>query len=58
MIEKVVRIVSKQDKKSDFAFWQTQPYEARLEVLEKIRIEYHNGHRQGFQRVYKIIKRS
>ena len=26
---------------SDFAFWQTQSYQARLAALEKIRQEYH-----------------
>ena len=46
-------------QKNDFAYWQSQPYQARLEALEEIRIEYHlwrYGAEPGFQRVYKIIK--
>jgi len=29
------------EQKSDFAYWQTQSYQKRLETLEKIRQEYH-----------------
>jgi hypothetical protein len=52
---------------NDFAFWQAQPYEARIAALEEIRREYraweqssHKGvdnAQSGFQRVYRIIKR-
>ena len=45
---------------SDFAFWQKQPHLARLAALEEIRQEYNRwryGARQGFQRVYRIVKR-
>lgn len=44
---------------SDFMYWQQQPVEARLAVLESIREEYHRWKyhdQQGFQRVYRIIK--
>jgi hypothetical protein len=48
-------------QENDFAFWQTQSYEARINALEEIRREYQvwvNGNVQpGFQRVYRIIKR-
>ena len=30
--------LSIRDQKSDFAYWQTQPYELRLAALEQIRI--------------------
>jgi len=61
MIDKTsIRIIKKKDQKSDFAFWQTQSYTARLETLESIRQEYNSwkyGNKQRFQRVYTIIKR-
>jgi hypothetical protein len=48
------------DQGNDFLYWQSQPYETRLAVIEQIRTEYNTwkyGAEQGFQRVYKIIKR-
>jgi len=48
------------EKKSDAAYWRTQPYTIRLAALEEIRQEYHvwkYGTEPGFQRVYTIIKR-
>ncbi|MBN1315818.1 MAG: hypothetical protein JXA42_10130 [Anaerolineales bacterium] len=45
---------------NDFAYWQSQPYQARLETLEQIRQEYHKwryGVEPGFHRVYQIVKR-
>jgi hypothetical protein len=45
---------------NDFEFWQTQPYEVRLATVEQIRQEYNiwkYGSEQGFQRVYRVIKR-
>ena len=59
-LQKVCRKVSLHDPPSDFAYWQTLPYEVRLEALERIRQEYHQwkyGAEPRFQRVYKIIKR-
>lgn len=56
-----VRILKKSEPKSDFGFWQTQSYEARLQALETIREEYNNwkyGTKQGFKRIFKITKRS
>lgn len=58
---KSFRIIKKSEVQSDFAFWQTQSYEKRLETLETIRQEYIRwkyGTQPGFQRVYTIIKRS
>jgi hypothetical protein len=34
-ISKVVTKVPVYEQKSDFAFWQTQPYEARLATLDR-----------------------
>lgn len=33
--------VNLKEQKSDFAYWQTQSYQARLDALEQIRQEYH-----------------
>jgi len=45
---------------NDFLFWQSQPYEIRLATIEQLRQEYNTwkyGAEQGFQRVYRIVKR-
>lgn len=58
-IQKVAQKMRVEDQRSDFAYWQTQPYEARLATLEKIRQEYHRWHydsEPGFQRVCTIVK--
>lgn len=53
-----VRKVKLREQGNDFAFWQTQTPEKRLETLEQIRNEYHNNaNSPGFQRVYRIVKR-
>lgn len=59
-VAKVCTKVKMGDQASDFAYWQAQPYEARLAALEKIRQEYHcwsYGAEQGFQRICSIVKR-
>jgi len=59
-IQKVYTKVNIKQKKTDFAYWQTQPYELRLAALEQIRKEYHQWKyhvEPGFQRVYTIVKR-
>jgi len=58
-MEKVVKKIKMKDEKSDFLYWQSQPYEKRIEALETIRKEYISwkyDNQQRFQRVYKIIK--
>jgi hypothetical protein len=40
-IEKAYTKVGLREHKGDFAYWQTQPYLARLAALEQIRQEYH-----------------
>lgn len=59
-IEKVYRKLDINRQPTDFAYWQTQPYEKRLAAVEEIRREYHGGtddSEQRLQRVYRIIKR-
>jgi hypothetical protein len=59
-VKKTYTKVNIRDQKSDFAYWQTQPYQVRLATLEEIRKEYHRwryGAEPRFQRVYTIVKR-
>ena len=52
---------------NDFAYWQTQTYEKRLEALEEIRNDFKQWEQSsrgdgvhvqsGFQRVFRIVKR-
>jgi len=47
------------EQKSDFAYWQTQPYEVRLATLEQIRREYHQwkyGAEPRLQRIVTIVR--
>ncbi len=57
-IDDVIRIVHKTKPVRDVEYWQSQPPEKRLEVVEEIRNEYHNGNKQRLQRIYRIIKRT
>ena len=57
----VIRIMNIDETKNDFAYWQTQSYETRLQTLEEIRNEYINwkyGTQPGFQRVYRIVEQA
>ena len=62
-LQKVAKVAKKMrlsEQPSDFAYWQTQPYAARLAALEQIRREYiawKYDSDPGFQRVHKILKR-
>jgi len=59
-IAKVCTKVKIGEQKSDFSYWQTQPYAERLAALEQIRQEFHRWKydaEPGFQRVYSIVKR-
>ena len=58
-ISKTVTKVPVGEQKSDFACWQTQPYEVRLATLEQIRREYHqwrSGAEPRLQRVVTIVR--
>lgn len=60
-MEKVITKCRLSEKQTDFAYWQQQSPQRRLEALEEIRTEYNSwkyATEQGFQRVYRIIKRS
>ncbi len=51
-IEKRYTKVNLRNQKSDFTYWQTQPYSVRLMTLEQIREEYHRWRydvKPGFQ---------
>ena len=59
-IKKTYTKISLYATKSDFAYWQTQPYQVRLAALEEIRQEYHRwkyGAEPRLQRVYTIAQR-
>jgi hypothetical protein len=59
-IEKVYTRLNIRQQKSDFAYWQTQSYAARLAALEEIRCEFHwwkYGAEPRLQRVYTIVQR-
>lgn len=59
-IARVVRKMPLREQPLDFAYWQTQPYQARLAPLEDIRREYHRwryGSEPRFQRVLRVVKR-
>ena len=59
-VEPCVSIVKMGEKRTDFAYWQAQPYLARLDALEQIRREYHRwryGAEPEFQRVCSVAQR-
>jgi hypothetical protein len=58
-IKKSCTKVSIREQKSDFAYWQTQPYQVRLATLEQIRQEFHRwkyGAEPRLQRVYSVAR--
>jgi hypothetical protein len=59
-MEKVVRKYNLNEQPNDLEFWLLKSEIERLRALETLRqyyIEFFlNGHRQGFQRVYRVIK--
>jgi hypothetical protein len=59
-ISKVVRKVHFGEEKTDADYWRALPYQARIDLLGQLRLEYNQWkyHAQpGFQRVDKIVKR-
>ena len=59
-MKNIVTKAGLRERRSDFAFWQAQPWTARLEALEELRREYERwryGAEQGLQRVYQVVKR-
>jgi hypothetical protein len=60
IIQPSVNRVSLRALGSDFAYWQSQPPQARLAALEEIRREYHLWKFDAeprLQRVHSIVKR-
>jgi hypothetical protein len=60
-MEIICHKIKLREQRSDFAYWQTQSYQARLQALEEIRQEYHqwkdNSAESRLQRVYTISQR-
>jgi hypothetical protein len=60
-ISKVINKYKIDQQPNDFVFWQSKTFEERLDALEQIRKEYNSWRynaEQGFQRVYRIVKRT
>jgi hypothetical protein len=60
-ISKVIKKYKFNEQPNDFLFWQSKSYEERLDALEQIRKEYNSWRynaEQGFQRIYRIVKRA
>lgn len=55
-MRKVVRKFALEEQPSDFAYWQEQPYEARLAALEEIRREYHQWHYDTQPRLQRLLR--
>lgn len=58
-LKKAAVKVSLHKQKSDWSYWQTKSYQARLGALEQIRQEYRQWKYHAeprLQRVYKIVK--
>jgi hypothetical protein len=61
MDKTAIKVLKIDEVKSDFAFWQTRPFEERLAALESIRNDYIKWAydiQPGFQRVYRIVKQA
>ena len=61
MDKTAIKVLKIDEVKSDFAFWQTRPFEERLAALESIRNDYIKWAydiQSGFQRVYRVIKQA
>jgi len=57
--KKAIQLIKLEDKKNDYAYWSKQSPQTRLAVLESIRREYNEWKyhdRQGFQRIYRVVK--
>lgn len=59
MNKQIINKCKIQEQPSDFNFWQSQSYQARLDALEQIRTDYISWKyhaEQRFQRIYRVIK--
>lgn len=60
-MEKQIKIVEKGQDQSNLKYWLSLSKKERLEQLEEMRQQINSDKyetRQGFQRVYRVIKRS
>jgi len=60
-IGKVMKKYKFNEQPRDVVYWRSKTYAERLEALEQIRSEYNSWRytaEQGFQRVYRIVKRA
>mgnify|MGYP000589686449 CR=1 FL=1 len=60
-MEKVVRITRKGEENEKVKYWKSRSYSERLTELEEIRQEVNKRlyrGQQGFQRVYRVIKKA
>ena len=60
-MEKVIRKVKKGEDEANLMYWLSLSGIERLMELKKIREEVNiekYGHREGFQRVYRVVKRT
>jgi hypothetical protein len=57
-MDKVVKIVSLNDKQSDYSFWLTKKISERLQAIEILRLQYINFNKNvqpRLQRVCRVI---
>ena len=60
-MEKQIRIVKKGQDEANLLYWLSLSFNERMAELERIRQQVNRrkyGTRQGFQRVYRIVKRA
>ena len=60
-MEKRIRIVKKGEDNANIKYWLSLSVEERMKNLEEMRQRVNKrkyGDRQGFQRVYRIVKRT
>jgi hypothetical protein len=60
VMEKIVKIVRLGHDDSNLIYWLSRSFTQRLEELEKLRTEVNQrmyGNQQGFQRIYRVVKR-
>jgi hypothetical protein len=60
-MKKIVRIKNKDDDDSNLNYWESLTGPERMKGLEEMRqeiIRWKYGNQQGFQRVYRIVKRA
>ncbi|KHD06869.1 hypothetical protein PN36_10065 [Candidatus Thiomargarita nelsonii] len=58
-MEKVIKIVSLHEKKSDYQYWLSRPMQERLETIEILRqqyIQFKKDVEPRLQRVCRIVK--